>query len=105
MKFDAVVGNPPYQGNNHQQIYPYFYLAARKTSNNYVSLIFPTGWQEPKNANNLSKLNNPEIKADRQIIHIDNCQNVFPGISGAEWVNIILWQKDMTTDWTESNLF
>ncbi len=93
MKFDAVVGNPPYQGNNHQQIYPYFYLAARKTSNNYVSLIFPTGWQEPKNANNLSKLNNPEIKADRQIIHIDNCQNVFPGISGAEWVNIILWQK------------
>ena len=94
MKFDAVVGNPPYQGNNHQQIYPYFYLAARKTSNNYVSLIFPTGWQEPKNANNLSKLNNPEIKADRQIIHIDNCQNVFPGISGAEWVNIILWKKD-----------
>lgn len=93
MKFDAVVGNPPYQGNNHQQIYPYFYLAARKTSNNYVSLIFPTGWQEPKNANNLSKLNNPEIKADRQIMHIDNCQNVFPGISGAEWVNIILWQK------------
>lgn len=93
MKFDAVVGNPPYQGNNHQQIYPYFYLAARKTSNNYVSLIFPTGWQEPKNANNLSKLNNPEIKADRQIIHIDNYQNVFPGISGAEWVNIILWKK------------
>lgn len=93
MKFNAVVGNPPYQGHNHQQIYPYFYLTARKTSNNYVSLIFPTGWQEPKNANNLSKLNNPEIKADRQIIHIDNCQNLFPGISGAEWVNIILWQK------------
>ena len=93
MKFDAVVGNPPYQGNNHQQIYPYFYLAARQVSSNYVSLIFPTGWQEPKNANNLSKLNNEEIKADRQIIRIDNCQNVFPGISGAEWVNIILWQK------------
>ena len=93
MKFDAVVGNPPYQGNNHQQIYPYFYLAARQVSGNYVSLIFPTGWQEPKNANNLSKLNNEEIKADRQIIRIDNCQNVFPGISGAEWVNIILWKK------------
>ena len=93
VKFDAVVGNPPYQGNNHQQIYPYFYLAARQVSSNYVSLIFPTGWQEPKNANNLSKLNNEEIKADKQIIRIDNCQNVFPGISGAEWVNIILWKK------------
>lgn len=93
MKFDAVVGNPPYQGNNHQQIYPYFYLAARKTSNNYVSLIFPTGWQQPKNANNLSKLNNEEVKADCQIVRIDNCQNIFPGISGAEWVNIILWKN------------
>ena len=93
MKFDAVVGNPPYQGTNHQQIYPYFYLAARQVSSNYVSLIFPTGWQEPKNANNLSKLNNEEIKADKQIMRIDNCQNVFPGISGAEWVNIILWKK------------
>lgn len=93
MKFDAVVGNPPYQGNNHQQIYPYFYLAARQTSSKYVSLIFPTGWQEPKNTNNLSKLNNSEIKADKQIVRIDNRQNVFPGIPGAEWVNIILWEK------------
>ena len=93
MKFDAVVGNPPYQGTNHAQIYPFFYLAAIKLSNNYVSLIFPTGWQEPKNANNLGKLNNPEIKQDKQIVFIDNRHNVFPGISGAEWVNIILWKK------------
>ena len=94
VKFDAVVGNPPYQGNNHQQIYPYFYLSAKQVSNNYVTLIFPTGWQEPKNANNLSKLNNPEVKQDKQIVFIDNRQNVFPGIPGAEWVNIILWKKD-----------
>lgn len=93
MKFTAVVGNPPYQGDNHQQIYPFFYLAARKIGE-YVSLIFPTGWQEPKNANNLSLLNNKDIKQDKQIIKIDNRQNVFPGISGAEWTNIILWEKD-----------
>lgn len=93
MKFDAVVGNPPYQGNNHQQIYPNFYLSAIKVGK-YVTLIFPTGWQQPKNANNLSKLNNEEVKSDKQIVFIDNKQNVFPGISGAEWVNIILWQKD-----------
>lgn len=93
MKFDAVVGNPPYQGNNHQQIYTDFYLASRKLGN-YSTLIFPTGWQQPKNANNLSKLNTEEIKTDKQIVYIDNKQNVFPGISGAEWVNIILWKKD-----------
>ena len=92
MKFNAVVGNPPYQGVNHQQIYPYFYLTSIKVGQ-IVSLIFPVGWQEPKNANNLSKLNNEVIKTDRQIVFIDNRQNVFPGITGAEWTNIILWKK------------
>ena len=92
MKFTAVVGNPPYQGDNHFQIYPDFYLASRELGEN-VSLIFPIGWQEPKNANNLSKLNKKEIKEDHQIVFIDNRHNVFPGITGAEWTNIILWEK------------
>lgn len=91
MKFDAVVGNPPYQGTNHSQIYPFFYLAAIEIGK-YVSLIFPSGWQQPKNANNLVKLNNEKIKTDSQIVKIDNRQNIFPNISGAEWVNIILWE-------------
>ena len=93
MKFTAVVGNPPYQGENHQQIYPHFYLASRELGE-YVSLIFPTGWQDPKNGNNLRLLNNKDIKEDHQIVFIDNRQNVFPGIPGAEWTNIILWKHD-----------
>lgn len=93
MKFNAVVGNPPYQGTNHQQIYPYFYLTSILTGDN-VSLIFPTGWQEPKNGNNLSKLNNEKVKTDKQIVFIDNRQNVFPGVMGAEWTNVILWKRN-----------
>lgn len=92
MKFNAVVGNPPYQGINHQQIYPYFYISSLKLAD-YVSLIFPVGWQEPKNANSLNKMNTEEVKFDHQIRFIDNMHNVFPGISGAEWVNIIFWQR------------
>lgn len=92
MEFKAVVGNPPYQGDNHFQIYPYFYLTSIKLGK-YVSLIFPTGWQEPKSKNNLALLNNDVIKKDKQIVKINNVQNVFPGIAGAEWVNIILWEK------------
>lgn len=92
MKFDVIVGNPPYQGKGKQQIYTDFYLAATKTSDT-VSLIFPTGWQNPKNANNLRKLNKIEIKEDPQIVQIDNRHNVFEGIPGAEWTNIILWKK------------
>lgn len=54
-------------------------------------MIFPVGWQEPKNANNLSVLNKEEIKTDQQIVYIDNIQNAFPNVAGAEWTNIILW--------------
>jgi hypothetical protein len=93
MKFTAVVGNPPYQGDNHSQIYPFFYISACQIGDS-VSLIFPTGWQDPKNANNLRLLNNKDIKEDPQIVFIDNKQNVFPGISGAEWTNIILWKRN-----------
>ena len=92
MKFNAVVGNPPYQGVNHSQIYPFFYLSSIALGE-HVSLIFPTGWQEPKNANNLARMNAAEVKYDKQIVFIDNRQNVFPGIGGAEWTNIILWKK------------
>lgn len=93
MKFTAVVGNPPYQDNAQMQIYTDFYLASRELGK-YVSLIFPTGWQEPKTGNKFKKINKKEIKEDPQIVFIDNRQNVFSGITGAEWTNIILWQRD-----------
>ena len=93
--FDAVVGNPPYQGSARVQLYPLFYKLAIELGK-YVSLIFPTGWQKPcaPTAKGLFKLNNEETKADRQIMFIDNKHDVFPGISGANEVNVILWQKD-----------
>ena len=56
-------------------------------------MIFPIGWQGPKNANNLGKLNTKEIKEDPQIVKIDNLQNAFPKVAGAEWTNVILWKR------------
>ena len=89
--FYGIVGNPPYQGKNHQQIYTDFYLISKKIGN-VVSLIFPAGWQEPKNANNLYKMNNKSVKKDKQIVLIDNRRNVFSYIQ-AEWTNIIVWKR------------
>lgn len=91
MKFDVVLGNPPYQDGN-SQIYADFYISAIDIAN-HVCLIFPTGWQQPKNANNLRRLNNKDIKRDSQIVYIDNIQNAFVGVAGAEWTNVVLWRK------------
>ena len=95
MTFNAVVGNPPYQGNSSAQLYPLFYLLSIELGN-IVSLIFPTGWQKPcaPTAKGLARMNKPEIKNDKQIVFIDVRHNVFPGISGAAEINIILWKRD-----------
>lgn len=92
MKFEVIVGNPPYQGVNHQQIYPKFYLWARNNCN-IISMIFPTGWQEPKDSNGLRLMNNSDVKYDKQIVSIDNIVNVFNGVPGAKKTNIIYWRK------------
>lgn len=92
MKFDYCIGNPPYQGNSMQQVYPYFYMTGQQIAN-CVELIFPSAWQQPKNGKNLAKLNKPEYKEDSQIVCIDNRDDCFPNISGAMNVNILLWKK------------
>ena len=92
MKFDVVIGNPPYQSETKKLLYPDFYLCSKAIANN-VNLIFPTGWQEPKNNNGLEKLNKKEIKQDKQIVSITNIHNAFPGLTGVEWTNIIHWKR------------
>ena len=74
------------------QLYPSFYLAGRQIAD-CVDMIFPTGWQEPKTAKNLKLMNTVKIKEDKQIVLIDNKQNVFNGVTGAEWTNIVLWKR------------
>lgn len=94
MRFDFCIGNPPYQGegDNLQQVYPLFYLGGRDIAD-CVEMIFPSAWQEPKNGSGLSRLNKKEIKEDKQIVLIDNQDNVFHNVNGAKNTNIIIWKR------------
>ena len=45
MKFDAIVGNPPYgSGTKNKGIYTYFFKLALDLDPNYISLIMPERW-------------------------------------------------------------
>ena len=50
MKFNAIVGNPPYQlvggsgGTNDSPIYQYFCQVAKRIATQYVSLVIPSRW-------------------------------------------------------------
>ena len=89
MKFDAVVGNPPYQdsvttNNRSGAIYNYFYDIAGELSDRY-SLISPARFLfnaglTPKDWNK-KMLNNPHVRVVR---YIEDASSVFPntGIRG-----------------------
>lgn len=105
LTFNAVVGNPPYQGSARVQLYPAFYKLAQQLGE-IATLIFPTGWQRPcsPTAKGLYKLNNSETKSDEQIVFINNCHDLFPGISGANEINIILWRKGFSNGYEGKQL-
>lgn len=93
MKFDVIIGNPPYQ-LGRRQIYADFYRMAVDLKPDLLCMVFPVGWQKPTNTNGLSQLNNEKYKRDRHLIRIDNYyedgpDRLFPNV-GTGGVNIVL---------------
>lgn len=93
MKFDIVIGNPPYQGVNGQQIYVDFYIQSLRLAD-YSCLIFPRSWRSPKNGNGLRRINTAQYKHDKQIMRITDYDDIFPGVQGASEVNVVLWKRN-----------
>lgn len=93
MKFDVIIGNPPYR-SGRRQVYAEFYKLAVDLDPELVCMVFPIGWQKPHNHNGLGQINNEIYKRDPHIVSLDhyyeNGKNrVFPEI-GTGGVNIIL---------------
>lgn len=95
MKFDAIVGNPPYQeegANNNKKapIYPYFWDGATNLSK-IVSLIMPARFLF--NAGQTAKIWNKKMLNDPHLRVIDyfaDPKNVFPSVDIKGGVAILL---------------
>ncbi len=99
MKFDAVVGNPPYQletGSTSRQavpIYPYFVEQAKELQSQYISMIMPSRWFA--GGMGLDKFRN-DMMTDKHISKIQdyvNSKDCFPQISISGGVCFFLWDK------------
>ena len=100
MRFNAVVGNPPYQeydggaGVSSKAIYPYFVEIAKKLNPTYASLIIPAKWfTGGKNLNGFreSMLNDIHVRELHDYLHPEE---VFPNTNNRGGICCFLWDKN-----------
>jgi len=109
MKFDAIIGNPPYQLSNSESLrhsttlYHKFIEKAKSMNPSYLSMIVPARWYSGgKGLDTFRKemLNDTRIK---ELHDIPNANDAFPGVSIEGGVCYFLWDNNYSGDCTIYN--
>lgn len=99
MKFDAIVGNPPYQEmdggnrNSSSPIYQYFVTQAKNILPDYISMITPSRWfAGGKGLDEYRENMLADVRIRKIVDYVDSTE-CFKGVDIAGGISYFLWDK------------
>lgn len=100
MKFDVIVGNPPYQlndggyGKSAKPIYQFFISSAKKLNPRFLTMVIPSRWFT--GGRGLEEFRQSMLldRHIRKIVDYENFKDIFPGVDLAGGACYFLWDRD-----------